>query len=371
MPGSRDGRCWSQRRMLATGGAVIPELRATADCNSAAQSARPPTGSSLRAARQRPYIGSEFEIRFKRCISKETHMVARSRRGGWYPRVGSLALIAAALLSAEAQATIILFSTAPGVTGGTFVNDEHFGTFADDRLSMSIFGDYSFTASATSATVTIDSLLLLPLNFQGPYNVNTSIDGSFASDLADTTARLTSYSASSFLFNFEGIPSAEVPVPGTTATASIASLPETLPTATPDFPLSALHLQASATTPTTIPADTFVQFLGQSTTIQFDGLTVGETIDINLPDDSSLTPGAVPEPQSLTLWGLGSLITFGAWTLRSRNAKEKSTKDRGRRRGLMLNRYGPARRAVPSLPEESHAWSLPAAKRRREGERAQ
>ena len=252
-------------------------------------------------------------------------MVDRSQRRGWYPRAGSLALLAAALLSAEAQATIIVFSSNPSVTGGTFVNDQQHGMSAPDRLSMSIFGDYSFKASATSATVTIDSLLLLPLNPQGPYNVNTSIDGSFASDLAGTAARITSYSASSFLFNFEGFPSIEVPVPGTTATATIAGLPETLPAATSDFPLSALHLQASATTPTTIPAGTFVQFLGQTTTIQFDMLTVGETIDINLPDDSSLTPVPVPEPQSLTIL-LGSLLTLAA--LRSRRPLFQICQDR-------------------------------------------
>ena len=250
-------------------------------------------------------------------------MVARSWRGGWYSRVGSLALLATALLTSEAQASFAVLTVDNAVTGGSFVNHQQFATAAQDRLSFTVYGDYSFTASATSATVSMTTNLTLPFNPQGPYNVSTSIDGSFASSMPLTTARITDYSASSFLFTdfTTGEPQVPIPIPGTTATASIAGLPESLPTVTSGFPLSSLHLQASATTPTTIPAGTFVEFLGQVTTIQFDGLTVGETIDIGLPDNSSLAPAGVPEPHSLTLLGLGSLITLGAAWLRNRKAK--------------------------------------------------
>jgi hypothetical protein len=159
---------------------------------------------------------------------------------------------------------------------------------------------------------------LLPLNPQGPFNVNTSIDGFFASDLSGTTAQITEYSASSYLFNFGGFPPVQVPVPGSTATASIATLPVTLPSAAADFPLSSLLLQELASTSVTIPPNSFGLYLGQLTTIQFDHLTLGETIRIDLPDDSSLTPAStsIPEPQSLVLLALGSLLLCGATRLR-------------------------------------------------------
>ena len=252
-------------------------------------------------------------------------MVARSWRGGWYSRVGSLALLATALLTSEAQASFAVLTVDNAVTGGSFVNHQQFATAAQDRLSFTVYGDYSFTANATSATVSLTTNLTLPFNPQGPYNVSTSIDGFFASSMPLTTARITDYSASSFLFNFVGFPSVVVPVPGTTAAASIATLPESLPTVTSGFPLSSLHLQDSATTPTTIPSGTFVEFLGQVSTINFDMLAVGETISIELPDDSSLTP-TVPEPQSITLLGLGSLITLGATMLRKLMSRSASVR---------------------------------------------
>ena len=252
-------------------------------------------------------------------------MVPRSSRKGWCSCVGSLALLAAAFLTSDIQASFAILSGGSTVTGGTFIDDQQFATPAPDRLSFSVFGDYSFRASASSATVSITTYLTLPFNPQGPYNVNTSIDGFFASDLIGTTARITDFSASSSLVNFVGFPSVPVPVPGTTAAASIATLPESLPTVTSGFPLSSLHLQDSATTPTTIPSGTFVEFLGQVSTINFDMLAVGETISIELPDDSSLTP-TVPEPQSITLLGLGSLITLGATMLRKLMSRSASVR---------------------------------------------
>ena len=250
-------------------------------------------------------------------------MVARLRRKSRYRLVGLLAVLVAASLASEAHATIAIFSWNPTVTGGTFVDDQQFATFSSDRLSMSIFGDYSFVASSNTATVTVSSFLL-PLNPEGPFSVNTSIDGSFASDLAGTTAQLTEYSASSYLFHYGGFPPAPVPVAGSAAIASIASVPITLPTATSAFPVSSLHLEASASTAVTIAPNDFGLYLGQLTTIQFDGLTVGETIRIDLPDNSSLT--SVPEPPSLHLV-LGSLIGWGAMRLRTRKA------EKGKRRG--------------------------------------
>jgi hypothetical protein len=251
-------------------------------------------------------------------------MVAALWRKSCCRHVGLLAVLVAASLASEAHATILVFSSNPTVAGGTFVDDQQLATFSSDRLSMSVFGDYSFVANSNSATVTVSSLLL-PLNPQGSFNVNTSIDGFFASDLGGTTAQITEYSASSYLFHFDGFPSAQVPVAGSAATASIASVPVTLPTATSDFPLSSLHLQASASTAVTIPPNDFGLYLGQLTTIRFDGLTAGETIRIDLPDDSSLTP--VPEPPSLVLLGLGSLIAWGATRLRTQKT------EKGKRRG--------------------------------------
>jgi hypothetical protein len=251
-------------------------------------------------------------------------MVARSRRKSCCRHVGLLAVLVAASLASEAHATIAIFSWNPSVTGGTFVDDNQFGSASSDRLSMSMFGDYSFVANSNSATVTI-SAFLLPLNPQGSFSVNTSIDGSFASDLSGTTAQITEYSASTYLFHYAGFPPVEVPVAGSGAIASIASVPITLPTATSDFPLSSLHLQASASTAVTIAPNDFGLYLGQLTTIQFDGLTAGETIRIDLPDDSSLTPAAsVPEPPSLVLLGLGSLIAWGATRLRTQKAEKGS-----------------------------------------------
>jgi hypothetical protein len=222
-----------------------------------------------------------------------------------------LALLVTASLTTEAHASFIVFTWDSEVTGGTFVNNQQLGTFASDQLSMSIFGDYSFTATSNSATVTVSALLLLPSNQQGAFSVNASIDGSFASDLSGSTARITEYSASSYLANLSA--SGVDIFPGTTALASTAGLPDTLPTATADFPVSALDLQASASTPVVIPQNSFLPYLGQSTTIQFDMLTVGETIRIDLPDNSSLTPATVPEPPSgMVCVGLSSLLAFGA-----------------------------------------------------------
>ena len=86
-------------------------------------------------------------------------MVARLRRKGCCRHVGLLAVLVAASLASEAHATILVFSWNPTVTGGTFVNDQQFAIFSSERLSMSVFGDYSFVANANSATVTVTAAL--------------------------------------------------------------------------------------------------------------------------------------------------------------------------------------------------------------------
>jgi hypothetical protein len=222
-----------------------------------------------------------------------------------------------ALFASEARATIAILGSDPEVAGGTFLSPDHLApTFSLDRLSFSVAGDYSFTADSTSATVTIGTFLLT-LNPQGTFSINTSIDGFFASDLLNSKSEITTYSASSYLFNYAGFPTVQVPIPGTTAAVAIPNLPETLPMTAGDFPLSSLELKGSANTLATVTPGSFGLYLGQLTTIEFDMLTPGETIRIHLPDDSSLTPASasVPEPPSFVLWGLGSLLVaaFGCY----------------------------------------------------------
>jgi hypothetical protein len=247
------------------------------------------------------------------------------RRVAWCRGVGFSVAVVTVLCASESPAIIAILSSDTQVTGGTLLPGEpQTPTFSPDRLSFSVAGDYSFTADSTSVTMTIETWLLTTTqhgNPQGPFNVNTSIDGFFASDLIGTTAEITGYSASSFLFNtFVGVN--PVPIPGTTAAVAIPMLPETLPMAASDFPTSSLELTGSASTPVTIPPSPLGSplYIGQLTTIQFDKLENRETIRIELPDNTSLTPGSanVPEPGSLILWALGSLLPAAiGWFRRS------------------------------------------------------
>jgi hypothetical protein len=254
-------------------------------------------------------------------------MFGRLRRSVWFRGMGLSIALLTSLCASQARASIVIFASDPEVTGGTFLTpDRTVPPFSPDRLSFSVTGDYSFTADATSATVTI-STYLLTLNPQGTFHINTSIDGFFASDLVNPKSEITTYSASSYLFNFGGSPIAQVPLPGTTASVAIANLPQALPTTAANFPMSSLELKGSASTLATLPTDTFGLYLGQLTTIQFDLLTVGETIRIDLPDDTSLTPAAanVPEPRSFVLWGLGSLLAAAAGGYRKLTAGFSAT----------------------------------------------
>ncbi len=196
----------------------------------------------------------------------------------------------------EAQATIAVLTYGATVDGGTFLSSpsEPGGvTAAPDRLSFSVAGDYSLVADGTSSTVTVTiTTNLLTPDIQGSFVLNTSIAGSFAyipTSPAGTIPELTIYSATSTLQNITG--SATVTLPGSPVPLSTA----------PDFPTGGLELSGSQTSVVTLPAGMVYQgYLEQVTTITFNNVSAGETLQIQLPDNTSLTPAPVPEPGSLT-----------------------------------------------------------------------
>ena len=90
--------------------------------------------------------------------------------------------------------------------------------------------------------------------------------------------------------------------PGT-ASVALPIAPVTLSTA-PNFPTGALALSGSANVGVPIPADVVVRdYLQQTTTITFNNVSAGETLQINLPVTTTLS--SVPEPASMTLMALG------------------------------------------------------------------
>ena len=64
----------------------------------------------------------------------------------------------------------------------------------------------------------------------------------------------------------------------------------------------------------------FEGYLEQLTTIKVDNVVAGETIDIHLPNTTSLT-SAVPEPGSLALLGIGLLFKCGVAWQRKRGSR--------------------------------------------------
>jgi PEP-CTERM motif len=226
-------------------------------------------------------------------------------------------LVAFATLSftVDARATLVALYYNATATGGSFVDPNVLDaashvTYPPDHLSFSVAGDYSVLADGSSSTVNVSiATQLLTTNIQGSFNLNTFIDGFFAyipTSPPGTTPTITSYSATSDLKDIVG--SATVTLPVSPIPLSRAA----------SFPTGGLELTGSASSVVTIPAGfVYRDYLEQTTTLTFDHVTAGETLQIQLPDNTSLN--AVPEPGSLTLLGLGGLLTTGAAWRRKRS----------------------------------------------------
>jgi PEP-CTERM motif len=218
---------------------------------------------------------------------------------------GLLVAFAATAFAAEAQATIVALYYEPTVSGGSFVNPSEVMdtndrvSVAPDRMSFSVSGDFSVLADGSSSTVEVSifTALLTPY-LQNSFAVNTSIDGRFAyiPSGSEPAPTLTTFAATSDLLDIGG-----------TATVSLPPSPLTLSTA-PNFPTGGLELAGSASNIATIPPGVVYQgYLQQTTTIIFNNVAAGETLQISLPITTSLT--TVPEPGSFTLLLIGGVVT--------------------------------------------------------------
>jgi PEP-CTERM motif len=232
--------------------------------------------------------------------------------------VGLLVAFAALSFAAEARATIVALYYEPTVSGGSFVNPTEVMdtnsrvSVAPDRMSFSVSGDFSVLADGSSSMVTVSiyTALLTP-NLENLFTVNTSIDGTFAyiPSGSGPAPTLTTFAASSDLLNIGG-----------TATVSLPPSPLTLSTA-PSFPTGGTELSGSASGIATIPPGVVYRgYLEQMTTIVFNNVTAGETLQISLPIASSLT--SVPEPGSFTLLLIGGVATTAGavWRRKRRRA---------------------------------------------------
>ena len=224
-------------------------------------------------------------------------MFNRCFRAGWHCGVSMLTVLILLSHVSSAHALLIVFESTPAVTGGVFVNPSgQDPTFNQQtRMSFSVAGDYSVQADGTSSTVTVTiQTELLTLRVQGPFIVNTDIDGSFGSNLPGTSAEATEYSASSDVLG----------VSGSTASVSLISSPVSLPTVPPN---GLYELAGSSSTSLTIdPGYAGQYYIEQTTTISFSGVTAGEVLQIHLPDNTSLF--SVPEPSSLSMLLSASLF---------------------------------------------------------------
>jgi hypothetical protein len=235
---------------------------------------------------------------------------------------GAGLLVALAVLSTTAEAGPLLLPLLiynPTVTGGSFVNPTEVMdmnnrvSIAPDHMSFTVSGDFSVLADSSQVEVSIYTAVLNS-NLQNTFNVSTTIDGTFAYIPVGSEAppALTTFAATSDLIGIPG-----------TATVSLPPSPVSLPTA-PSFPTGGLELMGAANAIATIPPGfVFENFLEQTTTIIFDNVTAGETLQISLPISTSLT--SVPEPGSFTLLLIGGVLTTTGVVWR-----RKRTHDTGR-----------------------------------------
>jgi hypothetical protein len=191
------------------------------------------------------------------------------------------------------------------VTGGSFVNPTEVMdsinrlSIAPDHMSFSVTGDFSVVADGSTSTVVV-SIYTAVLNsgIQNSFNVNTSIDGTFAyiPNGSGPAPTLTTFSATSDLYGIPG-----------SATVSLPPSPVSLPTA-PSFPIGGVELMGSANTIVTIPSGfIYENFLEQTTSIIINNVTTGETLQISLPISTSLQ--SIPEPGAFTLVLIGGVLT--------------------------------------------------------------
>ena len=248
-------------------------------------------------------------------------MITKSSKRAMNRFVGLLAAFSGLWFAHDAQATIVVLIYQPQVvSGGSFVdpNLPNEGltnvSFPEDRLSFTVGGNYSVLADGSSSTVEVTILTeVLTSHILGSYNVNTSADGFFAysspSPVA-TAPQLTQYSVSSQLLTVGGFNSVALP-----------SSPVSLPVAGANFPTGGLEQTGSSSSIATVPPGfVFEGYLEQLTTIKVDNVVAGETIDIHLPNTTSLT-SAVPEPGSLALLGIGLLFKCGVAWQRKRGSR--------------------------------------------------
>jgi hypothetical protein len=220
--------------------------------------------------------------------------------------VGFLVALAAPASTAEAGNLLPLYIWTPTVTGGSFVDPTEVMdgmnrlSIAPDHMSFSVTGDFSVVASSSTVTVSIYAAVLNALNsdVQNTFNVNTTIDGTFAYIPvgSESPPTLTTFASTSDLMGFPP-----------TATVSLPPSPVTLSTA-PNFPTGGLELNGSANTVVTLPPGlSYRGFLEQTTTITFNNVTSGQTLQISFPLNTSLS--SVPEPGSCALLALGGVLT--------------------------------------------------------------
>jgi hypothetical protein len=185
---------------------------------------------------------------------------------------------------------------------------------APDHMSFTVSGDFSVTASSSQVEVSIQTEVLQS-GLQNAFNVNTTIAGTFAyiPSGSGPAPTLSTFAATSDLIGIPG-----------SATVSLPPSPVSLPTA-PNFPTGGLNLSGSANAIATIPSEfsPYENFLEQTTTILFNNVTAGQTLQISLPISTSLT--SVPEPGSVTLLSIGGVLAIGSAVWR---------RNRGRSGGL-------------------------------------